>query len=223
MRRTPEPEIMDGSEQSAAYANADFTAVNAGFVASFSARFGSFAGGVVVDLGCGPAEICVLLAESYTTAEVHGVDASDEMLAHGRRAVAEAHLDGRVRLHQRYLPLEEETGLPLADAVVSNSLLHHLATPETLWRTITRVGRPGAAVYVMDLLRPASMADASAIVDRYAADEPDVLRHDFFHSLCAAYRVEESEEQLNNTGLRGMVVEVVSDRHVCISGSLAAI
>lgn len=220
--RTPEPEIMDGSEQSAAYANADFTAVNAGFVASFAARFDTFAGGVLIDLGCGPAEICLLLAQTYTTAQVHGVDASEEMLGHGRRAIAQAHLDGRVRLHQRYLPLAGETGLPLADAVVSNSLLHHLAAPETLWQTIARVGRPGAAVYVMDLLRPASIADASEIVDRYAAGEPDVLRHDFFHSLCAAYRVDEIEEQLENSGLRGMAVDVISDRHVCVSGCLPA-
>ena len=62
LSRTPEPEVMDGSEQSAAYANADFEAVNSAFVEALTERFPGLQEGRVVDLGCGPADIAMRLA-----------------------------------------------------------------------------------------------------------------------------------------------------------------
>jgi hypothetical protein len=46
---------------------------------------------------------------------------------------------------------------------------------------------PGAPVLVMDLMRPASPAAAEALVEQYAAGEPEVLRRDFYNSLLAAF------------------------------------
>ena len=40
--------------------------------------------------------------------------------------------------------------------MLSKDLLHHLPDPMVLWEEIKRLGRPGAAVYVMDLVRPAT-------------------------------------------------------------------
>ncbi|MCO4763052.1 MAG: class I SAM-dependent methyltransferase [Myxococcales bacterium] len=218
MLRVPEPEIMDGSEQSAAYAAADFAEVNADFVTALLARFPGQQWQQVVDLGCGPADICVRLAQQLPAVNIVGLDASAEMLGHGERAITELGLGSQIRLHQRYLP--SIAGIAPADAVISNSLLHHLAAPETLWQAIGALGKPGAAVYVMDLARPASRDDAQEIVDRLAADEPEVLRHDFFHSLCAAYRTGEVRKQLDSAGLTSLIVEMVSDRHLCVHGTL---
>ena len=110
--------------------------------------------------------------------------------------------------------------LPAYDAVVSNSLLHHLHDPGVFWRAVREAGAPGAAVLVMDLFRPESAAAAQAIVDQYAAGEPDVLRQDFFASLCAAFEPDEIRGQLRAHGLDDLRVRTVSDRHLLVTGRL---
>ena len=106
------------------------------------------------------------------------------------------------------------------DGAISNSLLHHLQEPGVLWETLKENVRPGAPVFVMDLLRPESRSEAEALVETYSGDEPDVLRRDFFLSLCAAYRVDEIEQQLTAAGLSHLTVEVISDRHWVVFGRL---
>jgi 2-polyprenyl-3-methyl-5-hydroxy-6-metoxy-1,4-benzoquinol methylase len=127
-------------------------------------------------------------------------------------------LGGRVRFRHARLPDAgpSRTGFEL---VLSNSLLHHLADPLDLWRTVLRHAAPGAGVFVMDLLRPESPAAAREMVARYAADEPRVLQHDFHRSLLAAYRVDEVRAQLARVRLSGLAVEVVSDRHWIVHGA----
>jgi hypothetical protein len=107
---------------------------------------------------------------------------------------------------------------PGYDAGISNSLLHHLAEPMVLWDTLKTALKPGAPVWVMDLLRPASEARARALVRQYADGEPRILQEDFFHSLCAAYRVEEVQAQLARAGLGQLAVEVIGERHLLVSG-----
>ena len=104
------------------------------------------------------------------------------------------------------------------DAVISNSLLHHLAEPATLWRALAQAARPGAPVLIMDLLRPASREAALPLVRLHAGDAPPVLARDFMNSLLAAYRPDEVRRQLRATGLMHLEVEVVSDRHWLVSG-----
>jgi hypothetical protein len=69
----------------------------------------------------------------------------------------------------------------------------------------------------MDLLRPASSAQARRLVDQYAAGEAEILRRDFHNSLLAAFTVDEIRAQLDEADLP-FSVEVVSDRHVAIHG-----
>lgn len=216
MERIPEPELMDEPGQAAAYAAADFTEPHTHFVELFRAAFGEVAG-VALDLGCGPADVTIRFARDQPRCRVHGVDGAAAMLAQGREAVQRAGLDRRVQLIRGYLP---GAALPQAryDAVISNSLLHHLHEPMALWTAVQAHARPGAPVWVMDLMRPASRSEAEAMVARYAAGEPPVLQRDFFHSLLAAYRPAEVQAQLAQAGLAHLEVRPVSDRHLVVSG-----
>lgn len=72
----------------------------------------------------------------------------------------------------------------------------------------------------MDLMRPASREAAYALVAEYAAGEPAILRHDFLHSLLAAYRVDEVVAQLRDAGLASLTAKAVSDRHLLVHGRL---
>ena len=122
----------------------------------------------------------------------------------------------RIELMQGYVP-----GVALKarsfDAVLSKDLLHHVPDPSVLWKEIARLGRPGAVVYVMDLVRPPTPEEAHRIVHRVAAREDPILREDFYNSLCAAFTVDELREQVAAAGL-DLEVRQASDRHALISG-----
>lgn len=219
MRRVLEPELMTDEEQAQAYAQANFADVNQGFVDRFRAAFPDVTGGSLLDLGCGPADIPLRFARAIPGLTVTGVDGSEAMIALGRQAVKDAEQDGRVRLLCASIP-----GLNLRpqsfNAVVSNSLLHHLPKPAVLWEEVLRLGRPGAALLVMDLHRPDSEERAHAIVEANAADEAPVLKQDFFNSLRAAFTLYEVREQLRAARLQEFRCEMVSDRHWAAWGRL---
>lgn len=216
MQRIPEPELMDDPAQAQAYASADFSAPHDAFVAHFAARFPNFSTGRVLDLGCGAADITLRFARAFPEARMVGVDGAEAMLVLARAAVTRAGCAERIALWHRRLPdaaLETQF-----DAVLSNSLLHHLHNPSVLWQTLKQAAKPRAPVCVMDLLRPASIEEAAQLTTHYAADAPEVLRRDFFNSLCAAYRADEVRAQLREADLAHLQIETVSDRHLLIWG-----
>jgi 2-polyprenyl-3-methyl-5-hydroxy-6-metoxy-1,4-benzoquinol methylase len=220
MKRIPEPELMDSQAQTLAYAEADFSDSNSLFVERFIDRFpGLGEYGRLIDLGCGPADICLRLARKLPGWQVTGLDAGENMLQRAAEAIAAANMQDHVQLRLSYLP---DDGLESAayDAVTSNSLLHHLPNPATLWSTVREVARPGAAVTVMDLRRPESDARARDLVDQYADGAPDILREDFYHSLRAAYTPDEIAAQLSAAGLDHLQIELPSDRHWIASGTI---
>lgn len=218
MKRTPEPELMDSQAQTLAYAEADFSDSNSLFTDHFVAAFPDLqASGAMVDLGCGPADICIRLSNMLPGWQLTGLDAGENMLRRATEAIKKAELQDRIKLRLSYLP-DPALLAHFFDAIVSNSLLHHLPEPMTLWETISRVGRPGAAVTVMDLSRPESETRAHELVETYAGDAPDILKEDFYNSLLAAYTPEEIREQLQQAGLQKLELSLPSDRHWIVSG-----
>lgn len=221
MQRITEPELMDEAEQAAAYAGADFQDANNRFCEALS-RLELDDSAHVLDLGCGPADIPIRIAHENPDLRIWAVDGADAMLAHARRRIADgdACLVDRVTLVLGLLGALDGR-LPQAkfDAVISNSLLHHLHDPQLLWREIAARARPGAAVLVMDLQRPANEASVQALVDQYTAGAPGILRRDFAASLRAAFTPDEVNQQLRQAGL-DLRAHPTSDRHLMVSGRL---
>jgi len=224
MQRVPEPELMNDDEQALAYAHADFAAPHDRFVELFREAFGTSnstdaSPSRVVDLGCGAADVTVRFARAFTQCIIDAIDGAPAMLRHAETALLREGLTQRITLHCKHLP--DTTLEPrVYDTVISNSLLHHLTDPMTLWTSIIHAAAPAARVFVMDLLRPASLSEVERLVELYASDEPQVLRHDFHHSLLAAYGTDELRDQLNAAGLEHLTVETVSDRHLIVRGRL---
>jgi 2-polyprenyl-3-methyl-5-hydroxy-6-metoxy-1,4-benzoquinol methylase len=217
MLRIPEPELMNDEAQARAYAEADFEAPHSHFIELFQQTFPNLnITGSVLDLGCGPADISLRFARAYPDCEIHAVDAAEAMLAYADKAIQQANLAERIHLVPGYLP---SVHLPREqyDVVISNSLLHHLTNPISLWQVVQKYAAPGAPVYIMDLMRPSSKAAAQTLMAEYAADEPPVLQHDFYHSLLAAYTPQEVKQQLSTLALP-FSVKVASDRHLVVSG-----
>ena len=98
MKRVLEPELMDDAAQARAYAKADFAEENQGFVDRFREYFPDWAGGHVVDLGCGPGDIPIRFLRSFPDARVTAVDASRPMLDLAAEAIAGSGLANRITL-----------------------------------------------------------------------------------------------------------------------------
>lgn len=217
MERILEPELMDDEPQSVAYAQADFSTSNQFFVDSLVRDYPTHLR-EVIDIGCGPADVVIRLARAAPAAAVTALDGSAPMIALARAATRAAGLDDRIALLHTRIP-----GPPPADrsfdAVLSKDLLHHLPDPHVLWNEVKRLGRPGAAVYVMDLVRPETPEAAQAMVTEGAGSENPILQRDFYNSLLAAFSIEEVRQQLNNAQLR-LTVALAGPRHMLIKGNL---
>jgi ubiquinone/menaquinone biosynthesis C-methylase UbiE len=217
MQRTLEPELMEDERQALAYASADFSTSNQWYVDHL---LQDYPGELrrVLDIGCGPGDVMLRLAMARPGAHITAVDGAGAMIALARAAANGAGLDDRITLLQDHVP-----GLALGersfDAVLSKDLLHHLPDPMVLWSEVTRLGRPGAAVYVMDLIRPETLEAARTIVETVAAEEHPILKQDFYASLCAAFTLDEVRAQIENSRLPLAVMQV-SERHMVIGGLL---
>jgi len=214
--RVLEPELMDDPRQAEVYARADFEEENQGFVERFREYFPEFAQGMVLDLGCGPGDIPIRFATLYPDCRVIGIDASAPMIQLGEQAVKQVGLADRIML--RCERIDDVAGARIADAAISNSLLHHLPNPLQFWQKLRQLVKPGAPVLVMDLLRPESPEAAQAIVDQYAANEPDILRRDFYNSLLAAFTEDEIGSQLARLNLTRLLIDIPDDRHWVVGG-----
>lgn len=218
MERKPEQhELMKELAQAEAYAESDFTEPHNKFVAHFKKRFPKFSKGLVLDIGCGNADPTIRFARTYPKAKLVGLDGSEAMLSFGHKAVEEAGLSKQIELKQGLL---NEGAFPPSsfDAVICNSLLHHLENPQTLWKSIKKITKAGAPVIVMDLTRPPTQEHARELVALHAEGAPELMARDFYNSLLAAFRLEEVRQQLDEAGLSKFHVEVVSDRHMLIFG-----
>ena len=139
MQRELEPEVMDGEDQSIAYARADFDEVNEAFVDRIADTFPTLNDGHILDLGCGPADIPVRLCRRLPALHVTAVDASGPMIALATETVKNADLASRITPVEGYLP-GALSGM--YDGAISNSLLHHLPGPQVLWAEIRRHETP---------------------------------------------------------------------------------
>ena len=221
MERVLEPvELMNDDEQARAYAEADFGEPDSNFIHHFAEVFPTYDGsGLVLDLGCGPANITLRFAQTYANAILHGIDGSSAMLKYGRLALerADKEVASRIALIQGFVP---GAALPAKhyDVIISNSLLHHLTDPQAMWTTIRQHSTNGTRVFVADLFRPDTREIAHQIVQTYSGAEPDVLRTDFYNSLLAAFSPAEVETQLAGAGLPHFTVQSISDRHLAVHG-----
>jgi ubiquinone/menaquinone biosynthesis C-methylase UbiE len=212
LNRIREPEVMDTALDAEEYDAMDFTEANTLFAEDALHLLGERPEAEVLDIGTGTARIPILMLDRNPKLRVLAVDLAGEMLRVATRNVARAGYGSACRLQKldaKALRLPDQK----YDLVMCNSTAHHIPDPKVLFQEIVRVVRPGGAVIVRDLVRPASMDEAWAIVKRVAAGEHIRQQQLFFDSLCAAFTIPEVEELVRGSGLTRMRVARVSDRH----------
>ena len=208
---------MDDPVQAAAYAMADFEEPHGMFIKTFQSQFPDIDfRGNVLDLGCGAADITVRFASTYPGCHLYAVDGAVAMLSEGKSRILSEGLEDRIELIHGVIP---KLVIPASEyqAIISNSLLHHLHDPACLWECIKKYSCRDTAIFIMDLMRPDNAIEAEKLVNTYAAAEMPVLKRDFYNSLCAAFTPADVALQLRTAGLPHLKIEVISDRHMIIT------
>ena len=210
--RTLEPEAMDTPEEVRDYDAMDHATVNARFVAEFLDAHGPCRGGELLDVGTGPARIPIALCRADRSARVLGIDLAEAMLERARSNVAEAGLSARIRCVRA-----DAQGLFYPnghfEAVLSNSIIHHLADPAPALAEMARVVAPGGTLFVRDLARPDDLEMLARLVTTYAGDEAPAARALFEASLHAALTPREVRDIVRTLGRSDADVVMTSDRH----------
>lgn len=112
-------------------------------------------GQAVLDVASGTAGVAIQLAER-TTAQIVGVDLTEQMLRQGLRNVSAAGLAGRVQLvagRAEQLPFPDRS----FDALTFTYLLRYVQDPQATLTELARVVRPGGKVASLEFLRPPSL------------------------------------------------------------------
>ena len=220
--RRLEPEVMDTAEDAHDYDSMDHSTVNRLFVDDFLA-FASASGFEtqftnqkqpleVLDVGTGTALIPIELCRRPVACRVTAIDLAAEMLKLADLNIAKARLADAIRVDRI-----DAKQMPYAngqfEAVISNSIVHHIPQPSAVFAEMARVLRNGGLLVVRDLLRPESLADVDHLVATYAGRENAHSQQLFRDSLHAALSLQEVRELADSHGVPKTAVSQSSDRH----------
>jgi ubiquinone/menaquinone biosynthesis C-methylase UbiE len=215
LERVLEPEVMNDLQEAIEYHDMDFTEVNRAFVQdllAFAAQEDRSLGRDILDLGTGTARIPVELCLQAPSLRVMAADASSEMLELARYHIEINHMLDRIQLH-RTDAKKLVFGPNFFDAVISNSLVHHLPQSEAFFAEALRVLRPGGLLFVRDLFRPSSQEQVESLVAQHAGNESPRSQQLFRQSLQAALTTEELAKILAALDVDASCIQMTSDRH----------
>jgi ubiquinone/menaquinone biosynthesis C-methylase UbiE len=217
LSRVLEPEVMDTAEEALDYDTMDHSFVNGLFADQFvellrGSSLRPQGRWQVLDVGTGTAQIPMEIVRRRSDVNIVAIDLSREMLKLGQINLERAGVTASIRLE-----LVDAKQLPDADtsydAVISNSIIHHIPEPLQSLREMVRVLRPGGILFVRDLMRPPDLPTLDNLVEQHAAGANPHQRRLFAESLRAALTVEEVAGLLRQVGLPAEWVTATSDRH----------
>ncbi|TGM37343.1 class I SAM-dependent methyltransferase [Leptospira biflexa] len=214
--RIPEPELMEDTNQVKSYANADFESAHSMIIKQFQNRLPlKFSPRSVLDLGCGPGDMSNRLVTLFPNSNFTFLDGSNSMLDYCKKRLST--LVGEKRNNKMIFKNELIQGfVPESsyELVFSNSLLHHTHNPYEFWAAIQRSIDDDSFIFISDLLRPNSTVEVNQLVERYAKNESEILKTDFYNSLMAAFRLEEVADMIVTIRMSHKLnLEIISDRH----------
>lgn len=210
IERVLEPEVMDTAEEARDYNAMDHSEVNRVFVDDFLNT--GFQSGDVLDLGTGTALIPIELCQRNENCRVMAVDLAAHMLDVARLNIEVAGLIDRIQLAQT-----DAKGLghqdQMFDAVISNSIVHHIPEPAGCLQHAVRVTKIGGRLFFRDLLRPVTIQELDALVTTYTGEENEHAQQMFAESLHAALTLDEIRGLVEQLGFDSQDVQQTSDRH----------
>jgi ubiquinone/menaquinone biosynthesis C-methylase UbiE len=166
----------------------------------------------VLDLGTGTAQIPIELCRRTDRVRIMAADAAIAMLEIARLNVEFASVQQQVQLdHVDAKDLHYRDGM--FDAVMSNSIVHHIPEPAMVLQGAVRVTRAGGLLFFRDLLRPDDAKTLDKLVETYAGQANGTQQGLFRASLHAALTLDEIRRLVGDLGFSPNSVQQSSDRH----------
>ena len=216
--RILEPEVMDTAREASDYDRMDHSVVNTAFVDQWLESWRAHAPGrrlvgcQILDVGTGTAQIPIELARREMGCRIIAVDLATEMLKLAVRNIDREGVSDTVSVE-----LVDAKSMPWPDhhfdAVVSNSIIHHIPAPGVVLDEMLRVLKPGGMLFARDLVRPDDAEQVESLVDEYAGEESDHAKQLFRQSFHAALTLEEMRHLVSERGGTAESVQMSSDRH----------
>ena len=220
LSRILEPEVMDTSAEARDYDSMDHSQVNRLFVEDcreYRRKVcllpdGDNAAWTALDVGTGTAQIPIEFCQQQDDCRIVAIDLAREMLRVAEENIRKAELADRVEI-----ACQDAKDLPYADAtfdaVISNSIVHHIPEPFSVMREMVRVTKPGGILFVRDLMRPENLEQLDWLVATYAGCCNAHQQKMFRESLHAALSLEEVRELVAELSIPEESVQATSDRH----------
>jgi ubiquinone/menaquinone biosynthesis C-methylase UbiE len=209
LKRVPEPELMDDDSEVEAYAGAAaqayLEAIDRSFVQHVEGLISAprIETARVLDVGCGPGQILVMMKQRWPGMQITGIDAGPAMIEKAREDATAAGV--AITYEVLRVGPEGEARLPYDgasfDLVTCNSVIHHLADPVGALDEIARVVKPDGAVLVRDLQRPKLMLPYALHVRIFGRHYEGEMRRLYEASVAAAYTPKEFGELLARSKL----------------------
>lgn len=210
LQRVLETEYMDTADEARDYDSMDHSGVNRIFVEDLL-KIGDL-GEDILDLGTGTALIPIELCKAVDGCRVMATDMAVHMLELARYNVEVEGLTERIELAQADAKCLDFPDASF-DAVISNSIIHHIPEPMSCLAEAVRVVRPGGLLFFRDLLRPDTEEQVRFLVKTYAGNENEHQQQMFDDSLRAALSLEEIQTLVDELGFNPQSVLATSDRH----------
>jgi len=147
----------------------------------------------VLDLGCGPANQLIQVAQLNPDAHFTGLDASAEMLNRARDTIRRGGVANIELACGDMISLAQFADASF-DCVISTMSLHHLPDEAALvdaMRAARRVLKPGGGLYLIDFGRLKRVATQRFFAEDRSDSQPEAFTRDYFNSLRAAFSVDE--------------------------------
>jgi ubiquinone/menaquinone biosynthesis C-methylase UbiE len=168
--------------------------------------------GTITDIGCGPGYLLQVIAKEMPENILVGVDISEEMVERAKANLAAMGYGERIEFKQGsadHLPFGDGT----QDFIVSTLSLHHWDEPQSAFKEIYRVLKPGGQMLIYDLRRDARRLFfylvwfAQNIALRFMDVEAIRKINEPMGSLLASYTKKEIEEMMKKTPFNDYKVE----------------
>jgi len=214
LERILEPEVMDSDEEAADYDAMDHSEVNRRFVDDLLAAMSDERDAMldVLDLGTGTALIPIELCKKFPDCRMMAADAAVSMLELARYNIEVNGMIERIQLAHidaKKLPFADA----MFDAVISNSIVHHIPEPMHVLREAIRVAKPGGLLFFRDLLRPETGERLQQLVASYTRGANEHQQRMFAESLHAALSLGEIRGLVASLGFAAECIQQTSDRH----------
>jgi len=213
VRRIPESELMESTEQARAYSCADFRESNNIFVNNLFRVSKINDTTKILDIGCGDGEIPIQILKRKNC-DITAVDGSEAMLDEFYKKVKNNNIRN-IKIMNSLIDDELLVDSKF-DIVMSNSLVHHIKDIKSFWKNLIRLTDNNGIILCMDLQRPDDESSLINLLQTYGGNNL-TLKKDFENSLRAAYTIDEIKSQLDEINKISFTIKPVSDRHFFVS------